>query len=174
MAQNPLDKLKEAAKSVTDTVDKTVNGTKSAVNSVTNGESHFLACALVTGTVAVRLRLHRDAVQCQQSCNTCTSARASQVAVKTACLWHTCPAVLRMELRSVCPDHKQNLPLAAAVPAFCAADIPAGTKTAVDGVKKAGETVANVGKKSSAAGYANPAVGVFAAAGFGSLLLLAL
>lgn len=40
MAQNPLDKLKEAAKSVTDTVDKTVNGTKSAVNSVTNGKRH--------------------------------------------------------------------------------------------------------------------------------------
>jgi hypothetical protein len=55
-----------------------------------------------------------------------------------------------------------------------------GTKSAVegvkgvgDGIKKAGESVANVTKR-SAAGYASPAVGVFAAAGFGSLLLLAL
>jgi hypothetical protein len=49
----------------------------------------------------------------------------------------------------------------------------AGTKTAVDGVKGVGETIANVGKKSGAS-FANPAVSVFAAAGFGSLLLLAL
>lgn len=62
-----------------------------------------------------------------------------------------------------------------------AAAAAAGTKTAVDGVKgvgtsikTAGESVANVTRKSSAAGYASPAVGVFAAAGFGSLLLLAL
>jgi hypothetical protein len=57
----------------------------------------------------------------------------------------------------------------------------AGTKTAVDGAKGVGgsirnasETLANVGRPASAAGYASPAVGVFVAAGFGSLLLLAL
>jgi len=48
-----------------------------------------------------------------------------------------------------------------------------GTKGAIDGVKGAADAVGNIGKK-SAAGYAAPAVSVFAAAGFGSLLLLAL
>ncbi len=54
----------------------------------------------------------------------------------------------------------------------------AGTKSAVDGVKKGAESIGNIGKNvtgaKSAAGYHAPAVGVFAAAGFGSLLLLAL
>jgi hypothetical protein len=49
----------------------------------------------------------------------------------------------------------------------------AGTKAAVDGVKNATDAIGSIGKK-SAAGYSAPAVGVFAAAGFGSLLLLAL
>jgi uncharacterized protein YoxC len=88
-AQNPFDKIAQAAKSVTDTVDKTVNGTRNAVNTVTNGT--------------------KSAVD--------------------------------------------------------------GVKGVGDGVKKAAETVTG---KTSAAGFANPAVGVFAAAGFGSLLLLAL
>jgi len=48
-----------------------------------------------------------------------------------------------------------------------------GTKSAVDGVKGAADAVGNIGKK-SAAGYTAPAISVFAAAGFGSLLLLAL
>lgn len=59
-----------------------------------------------------------------------------------------------------------------------------GTKTAVstvtnttkgvgEGVKGAAEAIGNIGKK-SAAGFAAPAAGVFAAAGFGTLLLLAL
>lgn len=48
-----------------------------------------------------------------------------------------------------------------------------GTKAAVDGVKGAADQIGSIGKK-SAAGYSAPTVGVFAAAGLGSLLLLAL
>jgi len=55
----------------------------------------------------------------------------------------------------------------------CAMHLRAGTKSAVDGVKGAAEAVGNITKK-SAAGYTAPAVSVFAAAGFGTLLLLAL
>lgn len=80
-------------------------------------------------------------------------------------------------LRTPAPVHNTACCLPACLVSSAAAGT--GTKSAVEGVKgvgegvkKAGETVANVGK--SAAGFTNPAVGVFAAAGFGSLLLLAL
>lgn len=51
--------------------------------------------------------------------------------------------------------------------------LPAATKGVGEGVKGAAEAIGNIGKK-SAAGFAAPAAGVFAAAGFGTLLLLAL
>lgn len=52
-AQNPFDKIAQAAKSVTDTVDKTVNGTRNAVNTVTNGEQSVEQFLLRGGVGAV-------------------------------------------------------------------------------------------------------------------------
>lgn len=92
--------------------------------------------------------------------------------------WRTRPACVTRVHLTPAPVHNTACCLPACLVSSAAA-AGAGTKSAVEGVKgvgegvkKAGETVANVGK--SAAGFANPAVGVFAAAGFGSLLLLAL